>query len=76
MLVKVWCEYDISGQFGGNNNEEVITLTGNIRSHNGINYELITDKIQDYLCVITGLSADELVDLWGWEIINSKWIDV
>lgn len=27
MYIRVWCEYDISGQFGGNNNEEVFRVS-------------------------------------------------
>lgn len=32
-LIKVWCEYDISGSFGGNNNEEVFQVVFPLTSH-------------------------------------------
>jgi len=29
-FIKVWCEYDMSGQFGGNSNEEVFIVSDSL----------------------------------------------
>lgn len=62
--IKVWCEYDFSGNFGGNNNEEVFEVP----------YEYNQDKVDkvvvQYLSTQTGLDEEELEDLYGWEYIQ------
>ena len=32
-MIRVWCEYDINGRFGGNNNEEVFQAVFPLTSH-------------------------------------------
>lgn len=61
--IKVWCEYDISGTFGGNNNEEVLRVPEDYESNQ------IEPVVEDYLHKITGLRKDELEGLWDWEFI-------
>lgn len=60
MLVHVWCEYNISGSFGGNNNEEVVNVEDNL-TENQINERLVS-----YLMKNSGCSEEELEGLWGW----------
>lgn len=64
--IKVWCEYDFNGSFGGNNNEEVFTVYENM-SVEGIN-----EKVVDYLSKVTYLSKEDLENLWDWEFIEVK----
>ena len=64
--IKVWCEYDFNGSFGGNNNEEVFTVYENM------SVEDINEKVSKLLRGSTGLSDEDLEDLWDWEFIEVK----
>lgn len=61
--IKVWCEYDFNGNFGGNNNEEVFIVPSTMD---------IETKILNELMSRTLLAEDELEDLWDWEFIEVK----
>lgn len=66
--IKVWCEYDISGSFGGNNNEEVFAVPDSYTSED-ID-KLLTEKYASYseTCDCDeSLLAD---DLMGWSFIS------
>ena len=59
--VKVWCEYDFSGNFGGNNNEDIFE----------VNMDDNIDKlVLNFLIKVTGLDEEDLEDLYGWNYIN------
>jgi hypothetical protein len=59
--IKVWCEYDFSGNFGGNNNEDVFE----------VNMDDDIDKlVLNFLIKATGLEEEVLEDLYGWTYIN------
>lgn len=62
--IKIWCEYDISGNFGGNNNEEVFLVDGDL-SEGQVDTLVIAE-----LMTITHFSQEELEGLHGWEYIN------
>lgn len=64
MLVHVWCEYDISGSFGGNNNEEVVKVKDDLTE------DQINNLVSAYLEKNSGLSEDELDGLWGWSVFD------
>ena len=68
--IKVWCEYDISGQFGGNNDEDVFAVPDTCSSEE-ID-EMLTKKFASYSeecdCGVS-LLADGLM---GWEFITVK----
>lgn len=64
--IKVWCEYDFSGNFGGNNNEDVFEVDESLTE------EQVGDLVLDYLVSRTGCSEEELDDLYGWEYIAMK----
>lgn len=66
--IGVWCEYDINGQFG-NSNEALVTVV----STNGddLNEEMIDRAVRDHIIKMTGLSDDEIEDLYGWRHIES-----
>lgn len=61
--IKIWCEYDISGDFGGNNNETCMIVSNEIAT------EDVDLKVAEYLSECTGFSIDELEGLFGWEYI-------
>lgn len=61
--IKVWCEYDFGGSFGGNNNEDIILVDPNI-----LQDEIIT-RIEEYLMKATNLTKEDLEGLWDWEYI-------
>ena len=62
-LIKIWCEYDIGGSFGGNNNEDVLDVS---QVEGDLHQVLI-----DYLCGACGdLEPEELDGLWGFEFIT------
>lgn len=62
--IKVWCEYDFNGQFGGNNNEEVFSVSDKL-SGAEIN-KLVKAKLVKW----TELKPRELSGLHGWEFIE------
>lgn len=64
MLVHAWCEYDFSGSFGGNNNEDIFNVD------DGLTEEQINDLVVSYLEKNSGLSEDELDGLWGWSVFD------
>lgn len=58
--IKVWCEYDFSGGFGGNNNEEIFEVSTSLD-------EDVEKAVVSYLMKATGLDdPDDLEDLYGW----------
>lgn len=63
-LIKVWCEYDFNGDFGGNNNEDVVPMLVDTSTKE------IGKELLQMLLVETGLDKEEdLEDLWGWEVL-------
>ncbi len=59
--IKVWCEYDFSGNFGGNNNEDIFK----------VNMDDNIDKlVLNFLIKATGLDEEDLEDLYSWNYIN------
>ena len=64
--IKVWCEYDFNGSFGGNNNEEVFIVSS------AMSTEDIETKILNELMAYTSLEEEDLEDLWDWEFIEVK----
>lgn len=69
-FIKVWCEYDISGQFVGNNNEEVVSIAfpEHVKENERTRY--IEDAVLTYVQEMTNEDADSLEDLYGWEHIG------
>ena len=69
-LIKIWCEYDISGSFGGNNDEDVCCVTFPADMHVG-EYDMhISKVVEEYIIKRTGLDADELDGLFDWSYIS------
>ena len=64
MFIKVWCEYDFSGNFGGGNNEEVFAVI------DGTSAEEIESMVLSKLSNFTGVEEGELDGLFGWEYIE------
>jgi len=64
--IKVWCEYDFNGSFGGNNNEEVFIVSSAMFT------EDIETMILNELMAYTSLEEDELEGLYDWEWIEVK----
>lgn len=62
--IKVWCEYDINGSFGGNNNEDIFTVSESVLD--------IEKVVLQYIMNCTGLSEEDLEGEWmyGWEFIE------
>lgn len=63
-FIKVWCEYDFSGSFGGNNNEEIFMVDSEL-SQTEIE-ELVLTKLSNY----TGLTSKDLADLYDWTFVD------
>lgn len=63
-LIKLWCEYDFGGDFGSNNNEDVVVV------EDGITGDEIEKRLLTYLEKITCLSEGDLEGLWDWEYVN------
>ena len=62
--IKVWCEYDFGGKFGGNNNEEVFSVSDRC------SLEIVENNVVKMLQGITGLSDEDLEGLYDWEYIE------
>ena len=62
--IKVWCEYDFCGSFGGNNNEEVFVVEDDLDG------SVIDARIGEYLVNTTNISEEDLEGLWDWNFIN------
>tara|TARA_R110000851_G_scaffold63646_1_gene145462 strand:- start:1590 stop:1811 length:222 start_codon:yes stop_codon:yes gene_type:complete len=65
-FIKVWCEYDISGEFGGNNNEAVYQV------EEGSDVGLLVDNL---ICGSINMDKDEnfeeeMEGLYDWEYIT------
>jgi len=63
-FIKVWCEYDINGDFGGNNNEKVFYVSDSLDQCD------IDDLVSDFIQKSTGLDKEELDDMYDWEYIK------
>lgn len=68
-FIKVWCEHDISGSFGGNHNEEVFAVSDDL-SDSDIN-DIIEAKYSFEL-ECAEYSYEEAVGFGflGWEFIS------
>lgn len=66
MFIKVWCEYDFSGNFGGDNNEEVFAVI------DGTPEDVIESVVLSKLSNFTGVVEEELEGLFDWEYIEIK----
>lgn len=62
--VAVWCEYDICGSFGGNNNEDLYFVNSDWSD------EKIDEKVLEKLCEMSGSSEEELEGLYGWKFVT------
>ena len=67
-FIKVWCEYDFGGDFGGNNNEDVFEV-----SEFATNEE-IDKMVENMLMTTTQLTAFEIEGLFGWSFIDIKYL--
>ena len=67
-LIKVWCEYNIGGSFGGNNDEAVFVVP------DGTEQDAIDKFVTDYVVQKTGTPVEELEDLYDWEYITTHMI--
>tara|TARA_Y100001956_G_scaffold51641_1_gene50370 strand:- start:225 stop:467 length:243 start_codon:yes stop_codon:yes gene_type:complete len=63
-FIKIWCEYDISGAFGGNNNEDIIVCDARVPESE------IEERCLKYIKTTTGLTNADLEGLWGYSFIN------
>jgi len=66
MFISVWCEYDINGDFGGNNNQDVFSVSKELTQSQ------VEDLVLERLKVQTGLDEEELEGLYGWEYLAIK----
>ncbi|ASU00757.1 hypothetical protein FDI46_gp221 [Aeromonas phage AS-gz] len=66
-LVKVWCEYDINGSFGGNNNEEVCRIMFPSDMPPDDYSAHISIMVMKHMKEQTGLDEDDLDGLIGWD---------
>ncbi|ALP47675.1 hypothetical protein phiST2_0181 [Vibrio phage phi-ST2] len=62
--ISVWCEYDIGGDFGGNNNEDVFSVSEELSN------EEVEAKVAEYISDIVSEPIEELEGLYGWEYIS------
>lgn len=69
MFINVWCEYDINGSFGGDNNEDIFEVDDTLTPSEV--EALVLSKLKS----ITGLGEEDLEDLYSWEFITIKKLD-
>ncbi|AHX01143.1 hypothetical protein M316_0078 [Nitrincola phage 1M3-16] len=66
MFIRVWCEYDINGSFGGNNDEEVLEVSA------GLTEDQIEEKVLKFVSKASGVDEEDLEDCWGWDFIQPE----
>lgn len=64
--IKIWCEYDFDGDFGGCNN------AGCYKIHDDWSTEDIDKKVLNMLTSRTRLSEEELEGLYDWKWVSIK----
>lgn len=62
--IKVWCEYDFGGEFGGNHDQDVFQIDDRL-SHKDIQ-----NLVLKFLCEAIGLDENDLEGCWGWDFIT------
>lgn len=62
--VKFWCEYDICGNFGGNNDEEVALVPTTWTE------EKIESELLKLIVARSGCSKEDVENLWSWDYIT------
>lgn len=62
--ISIECEYDISGNFGGNNNQEVLFV------EDGLHPAKIEEMVLNYVSKQSGVSESELDELYWWGYIQ------
>lgn len=63
-FIKVWCEYDFSGNFGANNDQDVFEI------EDDLSQDYIEDLVFDLLSGHTGLDNEDLSGCYDWEYIS------
>lgn len=69
MFINVWCEYDINGSFGGDNNEDIFEVDDTLTPSE------VEALVLSRLKSVTGLREEDLEDLYSWEFITIKKLD-
>lgn len=64
--IKIWCEYDFGGSFGGDNNEDVFIINDEFCDID----EIVLAKLSER----TNLLPEQLEDLYGWEYITPDYL--
>lgn len=62
--IKVWCEYDFAGSFGGNNNEEIFTVSDNLTTDD------IEQLVLEMLTRNCSMDEDELDGFYSWSFTS------
>ena len=62
--ISVWCEYDISGSFGGNNNEDIFEVDTSLED------DQIETLVVSHVTSKSGVNEYELDGLYGWSHID------
>lgn len=65
-FIKIWCEYDISGDFGGNNEEDLLIVENESVD--------IAAEVLNIIKNRTGLSEEDLEGLYDWEFITPTYL--
>lgn len=64
--IKVWCEYDFGGSFGGNNDEDIFEIPSGLSVHQ------VRQLIVAHLKQAAGVEEDDLEGLYDWEHVSIK----
>ncbi|AGG57952.1 hypothetical protein VPBG_00180 [Vibrio phage helene 12B3] len=64
VFIKVWCEYDFSGNFGWDNNEDVFEVYPELVHHE------VEERVVTFLKGRCRVSEEDLEDLFSWEFIT------
>lgn len=67
--IRVWCEYDINGYFGGDNDEEIFMINGTTCANEDIYSKVLVELMRR-----TNLSEEELDGLWDWGFIEPDYL--
>ncbi len=63
LYIKLWCEYDISGTFGGNNNEEILAIPEDFTGS-------VPDLLREHVNNRCPYLEEDDEGLWDYEYID------
>lgn len=69
-FIKIWCEYDICGNFGGNNDQEICNIIFPADLELAMRNAYVDERVKEHIISMTDLSVDDISGLFGWDYVQ------